>query len=100
MKILEKVRKQNGRRHILLFGIKVFSYKNKKKKVVFSNIQNTSYGKVYFPYYHPTVALSNSEAEIYNKNGKKMRTFFLRDFHLSDCSNGASQYFIWDKFKQ
>ena len=72
MKMLQKIKKENGRRQILLFGMKIFSYKNRKKKVVYPNIQNTSYGKIYFPYYHPFVAPSNAEAEIYNKNGRRL----------------------------
>lgn len=31
MKIIKKTRYSNGRRHIYLLGIKVFSYKKKKK---------------------------------------------------------------------
>ena len=60
--------------------------------------KNTSYGKIYFPYYNHERIPSNREPEIYDKYGKKIRTFFLRDCHSAHSSNQPSKYFIWDKF--
>lgn len=98
MKIFRKERLENGRRHIYLFGIKIASYKRHISKIIIQNYQNTQYGKVYNPYYNPVVIPEGKEPDIYNKDGQKMRTFFLRDFHMANGSMSASKYFNWDKF--
>lgn len=98
MKIFKKERLPNGRRHIYFCGIKIASYKKKVTNVQPCNYQETQYGKVYFPYYNSIVMSSNKEPDIYNKDGQKMRTFFLRDFHMSADPTCQSKYFAWDKF--
>ena len=96
MKIFRKEILQNGRRHIYFCGIKIASYKkNSDTSCLF---QNTGYGRVYFPYYNSAVMPSNKEPDIYNKEGQKIRTFFLRDVHWADSPTQNSKYFIWDKF--
>jgi hypothetical protein len=96
MKVFRKEKLKNGRRHIYFCGMKILSYKKKIKKDL--AVQTTKYGKVYFPYYNPIVMPSNKEPEIYNKDGQKMRTFFLRDFHMAADPTHQSKYFMWDKF--
>ncbi|MBQ9688155.1 hypothetical protein IJV79_00805, partial [bacterium] len=36
--------------------------------------------------------------DIYNKDGQKMRTFFIRDMQLAHVSTSESKYFIWDRY--
>ena len=98
MKIFKKEKLPNGRRHIYFCGIKIASYKNRRTNIQSCNYQETQYGHVYFPYYNPTVMPSNKEPDIYNKDGQKMRTFFLRDIHLAAEPPQQSNFFIWDKF--
>ena len=96
MKIFSKEKLKNGRLHVYFCGLKIWSYKKADPKGV--NFRTTKYGKVYFPYYNPVVIPSGKEPEIYNKDGQKMRTFFLRDFHLAADPTHQSKYFMWDKF--
>lgn len=96
MKILEKEISSNGRRHIFFCGFKVASYKG--SPIECCNYQQTAYGKVYNPYYHPLVMPNGREPDIYNRDGTKMRTFFLRDSHMSADPTCQSKYFAWDKF--
>ena len=97
MYLLKKIKKTNNRKQIYFCGIKIFSYKRKSKSK-HCNFQNTVYGKVYYPYYNSSFPPSSIEPEIYNKEGKLMRTFFLRDFHMAADKTQESKYFIWDKF--
>ncbi len=96
MKFLKKEIGTNGRVHVYLCGIKIASYKNNTSEK--HRYVKTLYGKLFFPYYNFAILPSNKEPDIYNKDGKKMRTFFLRDRHFDYCSAEASKYFIWDKF--
>ena len=60
------------------------------------------YGKIYCPIYemrHPIYGgKPEEEFEIYNKEGKKMRQFFVRDAHFASdyIVKHRSKYFIWD----
>lgn len=96
MKILKKEILSNGRCHVYFCGIKIASYQ--KEILENKNYTDTNYGRIYFPYYNPVVMPSGSEPDIYNKDGQKVRTFFLHDFHLAASSNQLSKYFIWDRF--
>ena len=84
MKLFKKERTSNGI-SFYFCGIKIFSYHKNKLKI-------------YMPHYNKNVLPSSIEPEIYNKDGKKMRTFFLRDSHMAIDPTGASKYFVWDKF--
>ena len=107
MKIIQKVKKPNGRRQIYLGGVKVFSYKRSKgatppctqnvdKTINF--LPNSYYGKIYIPPY-PEIKISNSIPEIYNKDGDKMDIFFLRDENSMHAPYmHMSKYFLWDRF--
>lgn len=97
MKIFEKIRTASGKRQIFIFGIRIFSYK-KKKNYASTLFKETSYGNIYFPYYNQVVMPSNKEPDIYDIDGNKLRTFFLRDFHMSADPTQQSKYFVWDKF--
>ena len=60
------------------------------------------YGKVYCPIYELRNPIKGSnideEYEIYNKDGQRMRQFFIRDAHINFnyTTNHRSKYFIWD----
>lgn len=95
MPIFKKEKHPNGKRIIYFFGKKVLSYSNRKKS---HKTSRSAIGPLFPPYYNRSILPSNVEPEIYNRYGKKMRTFFLRDFHLAADPTGQSQYFIWDKF--
>jgi len=56
------------------------------------------YGKIYMPYYNIFVKMLPDEPEIYNKEGFRMRTFFIRDIHFAHAPVSKSKYFIWDRF--
>jgi hypothetical protein len=56
------------------------------------------YGKIYFPTYNLECRLSDKEPEIYNKDGQKMETFFIRDSHFAHNPCGTSKYFTWDRY--
>jgi len=56
------------------------------------------YGNIYLPIYNLACDIDSIEPEIYNKNGDKMRTFFIRDFHFSHAPNSNSKYFAWDRY--
>ncbi len=60
---------------------------------------NNIHGKIYYPYYSRSAKQEKDEYTIYNKDGQKMRTFFLRDDNMSNCPTCyQSKYFIFDRF--
>ncbi len=59
------------------------------------------YGKIYFPYYSQGLKIENKKPDIYNAEGQRMDTFFIRDEHMSHVpyhSYWSSKYFLWDRF--
>lgn len=51
------------------------------------------------PYYNGRIALSPEYPDIYNKSGRKMEMFFIRDRHFSHTPYGTfPTYFLWDRF--
>lgn len=61
--------------------------------------ENKVHGKIYYPYYSRSAKQEPDEYIIYNKDGQKMRTFFLRDDNMSNCpALYQSKYFIFDRF--
>ena len=70
-----------------------------KRQRYYKHIRHRKYGKVYLPYYDYSSEMSNFDRPIYNKDGKRMRTFFLRDVLFANKPTaGESKYFIWDRF--
>lgn len=63
------------------------------------NFKNSSYyGKIYFPYYNDA-KFESQIPDIYNKDGRKMDVWFIRDVHCPHCPyRDASKYFLWDRF--
>ncbi len=60
---------------------------------------NKVYGRIYHPHYNKNSPLPNDGPEIYNKEGRRMETFFLRDRHRSlEPYDPPSKYFLWDRF--
>lgn len=61
-------------------------------------IVNPYYGKIFMPYY-PDLKFTDDKPDIYNKAGKKMDIFFIRDKIGAHCPYlDASKYFLWDRF--
>ena len=54
------------------------------------------YGKVYYPFYNWSVKMQSVEPEIYNKQGERLRTIFIRDAIFTNLCNSTSKYFAWD----
>lgn len=56
-------------------------------------------GKIYLPLYNLDYPISSEEPEIYNKDGEKLKTFFIRDLHCAQKPNAiTSKYFVTDRF--
>lgn len=60
----------------------------------------TSTGEnIYPPYYNLFCDIQDHLPEIYNKHGKSMEVFFIRDFHIAHAPYyNSSDYFLWDRF--
>ena len=57
------------------------------------------YSKIYLPIYNSSHKLSPEEPIIFNQEGLKMRSFFLRDAQWAHHpSYMQSKYFIWDRY--
>ena len=68
----------------------------KRSMKVYSTAYETN---IYFPYYDRRVKFSSQKPDIYNLEGQKMDTWFIRDVHF--CHNPYmlnSKYFLWDRF--
>ncbi len=80
----------------------VHLYAKKLQRILFPHNYwrgNKVYGRIYHPYYNKNSGLPSDAPEIYNKDGRKMETFFLRDKHRSlEPYNPSSRYFLWDRF--
>lgn len=71
----------------------------KKGETTAPYFKHKYYGKVYYPIYPKSAKQNNDEQEIYNKDGQKMRTFFVRDYVLTSWTKPfISKYYICDKF--
>lgn len=85
---------------VKLLGIKFkFSISNILGNNIY--ISSKSYGKIYLPYYNQDVSIVPLKPNIYNCEGKKMDTYFLRDMHVAHNpyqKDFTSKYFLWDRF--
>lgn len=61
-------------------------------------LQKKFINKPYQPVYNLYAPILTNEHDIYNKDGQKMRTFFIRDLQLAHTPFNESKYFIWDRF--
>lgn len=62
-------------------------------------VRGKKYIKTYKPYYNEHVDISPKVPDVYNKDGRKMDFFFIRDRHCSTSPYGTfSKYFLWDRF--
>lgn len=67
-------------------------------KILSVSIKNKYYGNIRTPYYAQW-AISSNEPVIYNCDGQRMRSFFLRDRLLSAIPTYMqSKYFLWDRY--
>ncbi len=61
--------------------------------------KSKAYGRIYHPHYNKNSLMPNEEPEIYNRQGRRMETFFLRDQHRSlEPYDPPSKYFLWDRY--
>lgn len=68
-------------------------------KRLVNRIRARAYPHIFLPFYNLDAPISRQEPEIYNAEGRRMRSFFLRDIHWahSPC-HMQSRYFLWDRF--
>ncbi len=77
---------------------KIRNFLTDKAKHVVTRIGNSHWGEIYAPYY-PEIDFSGEELEVYNKDGRKMDVFFIRDRIGAHCPyRDASKYFLWDRY--
>ncbi|MGA1224678.1 MAG: glycosyltransferase family 10 domain-containing protein [Phycisphaerales bacterium] len=68
-------------------------------KRLVNRIKARAYPHIYLPFYNIDVAIGSEEPVVYNAEGRKMRSFFLRDIHWAHAPcHMQSQYFLWDRF--
>ena len=80
--------------------------KNLRKKIrdkfynrdIIKTLNHDFSGKIYLPLYNLDCPISSEEPEIYNKNGEKLRTFFIRDLHTAHSPYINSKYFAVDRY--
>jgi len=65
---------------------------------IVKTLYHDNLGKIYLPLYNLDSTISSEEPEIYNKNGEKLRTFFIRDLQNAHNPNINSKYFQLDRF--
>ena len=66
---------------------------------IIKTLNHKHYGKIYLPLYNLEYAQSEEEPEIYNEDGERMRTFFIRDLQCAQSPLGIkSKYFLTDRF--
>lgn len=56
------------------------------------------YGKVYYPLYTHYYPISSEEHEIYNKEGRKLESYFLRDIHWAPGPTNVGKYMFMDRY--
>ncbi len=61
-------------------------------------VQTKTYGRIYTPIYNRYAKLDGQEPQIYNADGKPLRTFFLRDKHFIAENPQVSKYFMFDRY--
>ena len=69
-----------------------------KRMRYFKSIRHRKYGKLYLPNYSYSGDMSSNEYDIYSKDGRKLRTFFLRDTLFSNTPATSTKYFIFDRY--
>ena len=57
-----------------------------------------TYGKYYMPYYNLGSPLNSQYPDIYNREGRKMELFFIRDIHGAHLVYSDSKYFQYDRY--
>ena len=59
-------------------------------------IKSNYYGKIYMPYY-PNFQMPSTLPDLYNKEGRKIELFFLRN-RVAGTVYSKSKYFEWDRY--
>lgn len=77
---------------------KDFRHKFLLEEHVTPTTKSKYYGKIYMPYY-PNCEFTKDLPNIYNKDGRPMELFFIRDKIGAHCPYiDSSKYFLWDRF--
>lgn len=98
-KWIDFIRKPNGRFQLYFAGKRILSYGRKGALKSSTNyFIHTKYGKIYYPYYNTNILFSSNPPEVYNAQGRAMKTFFIRDAHTSAYPYSNSKYFLWDRY--
>ena len=61
-------------------------------------VHHAKYGKIYYPNYNLDFEFRDGDLDIYNKNGEKLETFFIRDNMYAHIPTFRSRYFIFDRY--
>ncbi|MDR2435701.1 MAG: hypothetical protein LBD33_00050 [Puniceicoccales bacterium] len=56
------------------------------------------YENIRMPLYNPYARLAGTEPELYAADGKRVRTFFLRDAAMAQCKSQVSPHILWDRY--
>lgn len=67
----------------------------KKKNVP---ILQSIYDHIYPPFYNKYAKLDGTEPEIYNKDGQRIRVFYIRDKTSAHASSQLGHHILWDKY--
>lgn len=54
--------------------------------------------RAYYPIYNAQVPLPSAESELYDATGRRIHTFFLRDFHFSHAPAYTGGRILWDRY--
>lgn len=64
-----------------------------------SKARSKVYRKIYYPLYDLNTEIDPQEPLIYNSEGSRLRSYFLRDIHWAHSpTHMQSKYFIWDRY--
>lgn len=56
------------------------------------------YGRIWFPPYNLGCELLSREPELYNAQGERLRSFFIRDFLFAHNPEAHSKHFLWNRY--
>ena len=60
--------------------------------------KHLKYGKIYYPNYNLDTEFVNSDSNLYNEFGEKLKIFFYRDDMCAHSPYRQSRYFMWDRY--
>jgi hypothetical protein len=87
----------NGNKNLKGFSM---NFRRKIQNYFFNHISFTHdyYGKIFLPSYNMYVPFDDAVPELYNKNGERMKTVFIRDSQSSHSPYSNSQKVFFDRY--